>query len=180
MTQAANVLNGGHNFNIINFVNSKTKNNNVSKFNLKLVRNDIDDVELNSKNSIVTWFERSAFVTDINVTVLPESRLFYKERVVLKFRLSEKYNSFFVLLKGLFGFRKPKGVSITSNRSDKSFTVELSSNNENESIAYFETIFKWLSKEARFKEVLKEVIRFEQKVVLEQALLVSSLQNSAR
>lgn len=180
MTQAAKVLNGGHNFNILNLVTNKTKNNNESKFNLKLVRNDSNDAELNSKNSIVTWFERSEFVTDINVSIVPESRLFYKERVIVKFKLAEKYNSFFVLLKGLFGFRKPKGVSITVDRSDRSIIVELSSNNENETIAYFESTFKWLAKEARFKEVLKEVIRFEQKVNREQALLVSALQRSVR
>ena len=41
MTQGAKVLYGGHHFNTLDFVSNKTKTNNDSNFNLKLVRNNV-------------------------------------------------------------------------------------------------------------------------------------------
>jgi hypothetical protein len=99
---------------------------------------------------------------------------------VVKFELVEKYRTQFVLLRGLFAFRKPSGISVSSDRADNSFTVELPATVEKEAIAYFDSTFNWLTKEIRFKQVLKEVIRFESKVKHEQALLSSTLINSVR
>jgi hypothetical protein len=178
MTQAANILYKGHNFNILNFVDQKIRTKREPKFDHKVIRNDLKNIDQASANTVVKWFEQSGFVDVISLTVVPQGKLFYKERTILTFTLTEKYNTFFVLLRGLFGFKKPSGVTISSDRNDKSFAVEFQVSNKDEIIKYFETIFQWLSKEARFKEVLREVIRFEQKVNREQALLLSALQHS--
>ena len=106
-------------------------------------------------------------------------KVFQKERFNLKFTLTEKYNSYFPLLRGLFQFRKPPGLIISSDRFDKSFLIEFSSDNEEKSIVFFEIVFHWLSKEVRFKEVLREVIRFEQEVSREQAILRRYLHTTA-
>ncbi len=170
------IVNQEYNVNFLNILNQKEKNTGESNFNYRIIRNDSNYSA--KENRIVQWLIQSEFVSGLTFTILPGGKLFHKERLNLKFSLPEKYNRHFILLNSFFLFRKPTGLLISSDRADKSFTVDVVLDNEKSIIAYFETIFGWLSKEIKFKAVLKEVIRFEKRFNHEQALLVSALQSA--
>lgn len=171
------VIDQGHNPGISNFVDRQVTGIEETQFDYIVIRNNSKPSQ-DRGNTVWQWFNQSDLVSRLSFKVIPADKIFHKERFILKFALAEKYASYFPLLKGLFGFRKPSGLNISSDRSDRSFVVEFSSDIEDKSVAYFTTIFRWLSKEVHFKAVLKEVIRFEQKVNREQSLLLSALQNA--
>lgn len=180
MTQAINILNNNLSSGLLNFLDRKTREENSSGFNYRIARPNPVNANSHEEDGFLDWLNNVEFVSVTNVSKISQNRIFYSDRLVVKFKLVEKYRAQFVLLRGLFAFRKPSGISITSDRVDNSFTVELQVSAEKEAAVYFDSTFKWLTKEIRFKQVLKEVIRFESKVKHEQALLSSTLINSVR
>ena len=172
-------LKHNNNSSMFNLSDAREKNIEETQFDYIVIRKNLNRPVQHCSN-VFLWFSQSEFVGNLNFSTIPSDRVFQKERFILKFALAEKYKSHFALLRGFFQFRKPPGLFISADRSDKSFAVEFSSDIEEKSIAFFETVFHWLYKEVRFKDVLKEVIRFEQKIHREQALLLSALQTTVR
>lgn len=170
-----------HNYNsgILNLANVEDKGLEETQFDYILIRRNPKN-PVQDSNIVAQWFSKSEFVANLSFSEIPTDKIFPQERFHLKFNLAEKYNSYFPLLRGLFQFRKPSGLTISADRSDRSFSVEFNADIEEKSLVFFETVFHWLSKEVRFKEVLREVIRFEQKINREQVLLLSALQNAVK
>lgn len=173
------VINPQYNSSILNVDHAEQNIIEETQFDYIIVRNNRKAPSQNT-SSLAQWFAKSEFVTNLNFSTIPADKVFQRGRFNLKFKLTDKYNPYFPLLRGLFQFRKPHGLTISADRFDKSFLIEFTSDNEEKSIAFFATIFHWLSKEVRFKEVLKEVIRFEQKISREQTLLLSALQSAVK
>lgn len=173
------IINHNYNSAILNLIGAKENGIEENQFDYIIIRRNPEASEQNS-SSLFQWFAQSGFVTNLDFSSIPADKVFQKERFTLKFTLAGKFSAYFALLRGLLEFRKPSGLIISADRSDKSFAVEFTADSEEKSIAFFETIFQWLSKEIRFKEVLKEVIRFDQKIKGERALLASSLYSSLR
>ena len=124
---------------------------------------------------LITWLNGSKIVTTLNYRLISAGKLFQHDRLVLKFGLTEQYTGNFVLLRGLIEFSRPKEISITSDRINKSFELELNTSETQIIQEYLEKIFKWLLKEIKFKAVLKEVIELQNRVRAEQDILYSKM-----
>lgn len=135
------------------------------------------DKKEEQSRSIVRWLMASEIVTGLSIPSIPSGESFQREHIVLKFSLSEKYQREFSLLKGLFSFGKHQGFKVEADSSEKFFMVSILPEKEESSIEYFQRIFQWLVREVKFKKVIREIVRFEQKVQHEQALLLSILSN---
>lgn len=114
-----------------------------------------------------------------NLSVAKADAIFLFDRYNITFTLSNKFAGHFVLLRGLLEFSRPRTIKISANASDKTFHVELSENEADYFVSYVETILKSLLKEIKFKESLRALINFEQKVKREQVLLYANLKLSA-
>lgn len=168
MSQTATILSGGHNYTTLTFSTSRTEN-----------QSPLSQSEAGTRK-LINWFGGAQFVNGLQYTVLPAGKLHYKDRLVLKFALSPDYASHFVLLRGLFDFGKSSGLIITSDRTAKTFMVEVSAEQAEGSIAYFESIVTWLSREIKFKAALRRVILWEEKVRTEHQAVIGNLYASVR
>jgi len=171
MVQTARAFSNDHKF----FLRESAEKKISIKINrLDIVRNI--KTEEHSR-SIASWLMASEIITGLGIPSIPSEESFQREHIVLRFSLSEKYQKEFSLLKGLFSFGKHHGINVQANSAEKFFTVSILPESEASSIEYFQQIFQWLEKEVKFRKVIREVVRFEQKVQQEQALLFSLLQN---
>lgn len=114
-----------------------------------------------------------------SVSVAKADAIFLFDRYDLTFTLTKKYAGHFVLLRGLLEFSRPRTIKINSNTSDKSFRVEFSEKEADHIVSYIEAMLNSLLKEIKFKDSLRTLINFEQKVKREQALLYANLKLSA-
>jgi hypothetical protein len=162
MSQTATILSGGHNYTTLTFSTQAENRNSLSQNEAGIPK-------------LINWFGDVQFINALQYTVLPAGKLHYKDRLVLKFSLRADYDSHFILLKGLFEFGKSSSLFITANRTDKTFTVEVSAEQAEGSIAYFKNVINWFSREIKFKAALKQVIAWEQKVRGEQQAIIDNL-----
>jgi hypothetical protein len=95
--------------------------------------------------------------------------------VTLNFSLADKYANQFILLRGLFEFNNIKDVTVTADRTTRTFKVVFNINQPTSIIEYFETIFNSLVKEINFKNILRGIIRLEERIKREQALAYETL-----
>ena len=112
----------------------------------------------NTFSRIIRFFQTSNIPNEVLYKFIPAGNLAYKERLVLQFSLAKPYTTYFPLLRGLFGFGKIHNITISSNIQDKTLKVEISSDQTETILGYFETIFAELLKEVKFKSALKKVI----------------------
>src|SRR6187402_1709781 len=64
----------------------------------------------NPFSHLLRFFGNAKIVGNTEHTILPAGNLYYKDSLVLKFSLTEKYTGYFPLLRGFFGFGKLSGV----------------------------------------------------------------------
>lgn len=113
------------------------------------------------------------------LSVAKADAIFLFDRYDLTFTLTNKYAGYFVLLRGLLEFSRPRTIRINHSTGDKSFRIEFSEKEADHIVSYIETMLNSLLKEIKFKESLRALINFEQKVKREQALLYTNLKLSA-
>lgn len=102
----------------------------------------------------------------------------HPDRYEVGFTLTNKFASHFVLLRGLLEFSRPKTIKVTANRADQSFYTEFSESQADDVVSYIETITGWFVKETKFKEAVRALIIFEQKVKREHAMLYAKMKDS--
>jgi hypothetical protein len=175
MIQTVRTFSNGHKFFSREFVEQKKSIKNVKAHNTTLFRRDDNPEE--PPRSLTSWLMASEVITGLSIPSIPSGESFLREDVVIRFSMNEKYRREFGLLKGLFSLGKYPGINVQADSSEKFFTVSLLKEREENSIEYFQQIFQWLVKEVKFKKVIREVVRFEQKIRQEQAMLLRLLQN---
>ena len=119
------------------------------------------------------WLGKSKFINRVSYALVPTAE--NQHHVILNFALADSYAENFVLLRGLFDFGRPSFVAVTGDRTTQTYSVALSADEPVGVAEYFETIFNWLTKEIKFKVLLKEVVKFEQRIKREQALVYANL-----
>lgn len=130
-------------------------------------------------SDILHFFDRSDVVNTIVHDVRPAGNLYYKESLILKFSLTDKFAEQFSLLRGLLGFGKWDGLSILSDTGSKTFQLVVSAGQTENAIHYFERLFLDITKEIRFKTALKSVLKAQQEATrilkISQDNLIKSL-----
>ncbi len=180
LSTVENIPNG--NSNIYNFLNSSTIQE-ANTNQLDKVWNTFKPLNIRNEDAVVAivqWLGQSKFLSKIDYKLIPavlyqEHAFSGQHNVVLTFALADKYASHFILLRGLFEFGKKHGITISSDRATKTFSIEVLSNQSTAILNYFETIFNWLAKEVHFKASLKEIIKFEDRVRAERTLVYRHL-----
>ena len=130
-------------------------------------------------NPILNWFENSGILEPIAFNSIPAGKIFQSDRAIVKFKLSGIYHDHFILFRGLLEFSRPKWISVSSNSSERTFELFAGADQATEVTEYFEVILKLLIQEIKFKKSLKAILRFEERVRVEQAKLYRELQSSA-
>ena len=167
MSITTNILANGHNSTILNLLNPKVKTNYFKKSETIDQPDIYDPAFVESENtflSLIQFFKTSKITNAVFYKFIPAGNLAFKERLVLQFSLTKQYAGFFPLVRGLFGFGKLTGLTVTSNSQSKTFEVEIHSGRTEGVLPYFENIFFELQKEVKFKLALKNVILVQQEV----------------
>ena len=167
MPITTNILANGHSSTIVDLRNPKVKTNDFKKSGTIDQPDIYDPAFVESENaflSLIQFFKASRITNAVFYKFIPAGNLAYKERLILQFTLTKQYALYFPLLRGLFGFGKLNGVSISAEASGKTFEVEIISGRTERVLPYFENIFSELLREATFKSALKKVIRVQQEV----------------
>ncbi len=116
----------------------------------------------NPFSRVLQFFGNAEIVDNVIHDVVPAGNLYYKDSLILKFSLSDKYARYFPLLRGFFGFGKLTGLTVLSNTEDKTFQIVLYSVQSENVLHYFEHLFLALKREINFKVALKDVLLAQQ------------------
>jgi hypothetical protein len=121
---------------------------------------------LNAKNeSVTSEFKNAILVLDIKRAFL------HKQSVKLDLSLSPDFQSYFILLKGLIEFHRPRNFKFFFNREGQSVSIEIDLNEINLLRQFLSDISLWLVRELKFKAELKKVLAFEARYKVEKALI---------
>ncbi len=167
MSITTNILANGHSSTIVNLLNPKVKTNHFKKSETIDQPDIYDPAFVESENaflSLIQFFKTSKITNAVFYRFVPTGNLAYKERLILQFSLTKQYASYFPLLRGLFGFGKLAGLTVSTNALSKTFEVEIYSGRTEKVLPYFENIFSELLKEVKFKSALKKIILVQQEV----------------
>jgi hypothetical protein len=168
MSITTNIVATGHSSTtIVNLLNPKVKTSYVKRSETIDQPDIYDPAIVESENAflrLIQFFKTSNITNAIFYRFVPTGNLAYKDRLVLQFSLTKQYTSYFPLLRGLFGFGKLAGLSVSTNALSKTFEVEIHSGSTERVLPYLETIFSELLKEVKFKIALKKVILVQQEV----------------
>jgi len=167
MSITTNILANGHNSTIVSLLAPKATANQTKKSGTVDQPDIYDPAQVEDENaflSLIQFFKTSKITHAVFYKFIPAGNLAYKERLVLQFSLTKQYAGYFPLVRGLFGFGKSTGFTITSNSQSKAFEVEIHAGHTEKVLPYFENIFSELQKEIKFKLALKKVILVQQEV----------------
>ena len=167
MSITTNILASGHSSPIINLLNPKVRTNHFKKSGTIDQPDIYDPAFVESENAflnLIQFFKASKITNAVFYKFIPAGNLAYKERLVLQFTLTRQYAVYFSLLRGLFGFGKLNGVTISADVSTKTFEIEILSGRTENVLPYFENIFSELLREVTFKSALKKVISVQQEI----------------
>lgn len=115
---------------------------------------------------VIEWLESTGFITGVTYAQTDA------ERAVLKFRLKDKFDDYFGLLRGFIGMLPASGLA--ADIRTRSIHLELASHDQGLP-ARFNWVFEWLDREVKFRAALKEVISFSKSVKLEESKLTTNL-----
>ncbi len=178
MSITTNLLANGHSSTIVNLLNPKVKTS-YFKRSETIDQPDIyDPAFVESENaflSLIQFFKTSKITHAVFYKFIPAGNLAYKERLVLQFSLTKQYATYFPLLRGLFGFGKLAGLTVSTNALNKTFEIEIHAGRTEKVLPYFETIFFELVKELKFKLALKKLILVQESHNLIQAENLNAL-----
>ena len=85
----------------------------------------------------------------------------YGDRSRFRFDISAGHASHFALIRGLIEFNRPKELNFVFHSETKSFETDIESSHREQLDTLIPLVNTLLLKELRFKNKLKEVIRFE-------------------
>jgi hypothetical protein len=121
---------------------------------------------LNARNeSVTSEFKNAILVLDIKRVFL------HKDSVKFDLSLSSEYQSYFILLKGLIEFHRPKDFKFHFTKEDQSVSIEIGVNEINLLRQFLSDISFWLVKELKFRSDLKKVLAFEARYKAEKELI---------
>jgi hypothetical protein len=105
--------------------------------------------------------------------------LFYKNRLRLTFFVSDEYRSRYALLRGIIEFHRPKAFTFLYNRTDKILECDITVHQANALHEFLGSVLQLIECEVKFKEVLKQVIDFEDQCKRISGSVYGSLMRSA-
>jgi hypothetical protein len=132
------------------------------------------------ENILLDWLQKSDVFMPVEFKTIQAGEIFQTDLLIVKFTLSDRYSDHFVLLRGLLEFSRPIKISISSNRSEKTFQLHIAEDKAEIVLSYLDTIQGLFINELKFKKSLKAVLRFEREVRHEQAKLYEELRASVR
>src|SRR5688572_4044286 len=119
MTQIAAFADNDQRANFLNyFLGLK---NNTRQQNLKVLAEPKSVAE----KVLWRWLENSVLLKPVKSTTIAANKIFLTDRVIIKFELSDEYREHFVLLRGLLEFSRPKEITISVQRADKTFELHI-------------------------------------------------------
>jgi hypothetical protein len=127
---------------------------------------------------LINVLSKSQVLSIASFTVVPAGKLFVSSKYRITVKLTEEFANNFVLIRGLFEFSRPKNIIISSAVKDQSFEIEILEAQAESFLSYIETIVGWLVNEIKFKNALKAILKFENRIKQEQAILYSGLHAS--
>jgi hypothetical protein len=134
--------------------------------------------EENPFSRVLQFFGNTEIVGNVIHDVVPAGNLYYKDSLILKFSLSDKYARYFPLLRGFFGFGKLTGLTVLSNIEDKTFQIVLYSVQSENVLRYIEHLFLELKREINFKVALKDVLVAQQEATRIQKISFRNFEKS--
>jgi hypothetical protein len=136
--------------------------------------------ELTIKSDLLDRLHSSQIILIEESNEISSDRIFPHVRHFITFKLSTPFTKHFVLLRGLLVFGGIKNMKLSVSRTDKTFHAEVSETQLEHFVYHIETILKFLLKEIKFKEGLRDLINFEKTMKREQDILFAKLQTSLR
>jgi hypothetical protein len=130
------------------------------------------------ENRLGNILSDSQALSVLSFKVIPAGKLFVSNKYLIRVKLTEQFATNFVLLRGLLEFSRPKNITISSRAKEQTFEIEVLETQVDHLLTYVQTILGWLIKEIKFKESLKAIIKFENRVKQEQAILYSNMRSS--
>ena len=130
-------------------------------------------------NPVIYRLVKHELLSIKTLSVSKADEIFLFDRYNITFTLSDKFANHFVLMRGLLEFSRPGKIKIISNVNDRSFHVDISERDADDLLTHLEITLNALVKEIKFKESLRALINFEEKVKQGQARLFASLRQSA-
>jgi hypothetical protein len=167
MTQTAVLAGNDQRVNFLNiFIRPKSTSDSV----------DVVPSKAPSADPILDWFEKSSILEPVEFKSIPAGKIFQSDRTIIKFKLSGIYRDYFVLFRGLLEFSRPSRISVSINRSERTFELFVGTDQAAAVTEYLELNQKLLIQEIKFKKSLKTILRFEESIRVEQARLYRELQ----
>jgi hypothetical protein len=130
------------------------------------------------ENRLASILAHSQTLSIVSFKVIPAGKLFVSNKYLITVKLTEQFATNFVVLRGLLEFSRPKNITMSSRTKDQTFEIELLETHADHFLTYIQTILGWLINEIKFKQALKAIIKFENRVKQEQAILYSNMRSS--
>lgn len=137
--------------------------------------NGFDSYQTSTVDPLSLLFEKSEIVSLIDFRITQAETVFQADQLVVKFRLSNAYRNYFSLFRGLLEFSRPRGISIFSNSSKKTFELFLVRNQSAVFAGFLNIQQDSLINEIKFKKSLRAVLRFEEDYQKRQRILYQEL-----
>lgn len=146
---------------------------------ISLVISDLNDpdtlVQGHSRpvTSLLIWIQQTGILSSLTYSVSSKSE---KSSNVIRFSLSDDYQSYYPLLRGFLSMGTK--YHFRTDVKAKAFSVELGEDQFQPLKEYLKQIVALLKAEVSFKKALKQIIAFEKKIAGQQAALQTTLQSS--
>ena len=132
---------------------------------------------LHISNEIHSVVSVNTHPTESNLPAFVKSsrQLEYNDKVHLSFEVIERFQPYYILIKGLIDFHRPKELFFSFDRVGSSFEVKVSNQDALKVIGFLQNVHSWLVQEVQFKTALKKVIAFEKQYNADRQALYGSL-----
>lgn len=123
--------------------------------------------------SLLDWIHQNGNIT---IEGLVENSIDQKTGLKeIQFSLSGKLVAFYSLLRGIAASGQPQSLWLQTNHKEKTFTFKFDASAEEGAKEFLTKVLKILEDEARFKQVLRKIIKNQEKFKLEEKLLLNEL-----
>jgi len=183
MSTTTNILANGHSSTIVSLLSPRVKTNYFNREETVDQPDIFDPAFVEGENDflrLLQLFKTSGITSTVFYQFIPAGNLAYKEKLILQFSLTKQYAAYFPLLRGLLGFGRVAGLSVSTHALVRTFEVEIHSRSAKQVLPYFENIFSELWSEIKFKTALKKVMLVDEQVKkIQQESLSGLYQNLA-
>lgn len=132
----------------------------IQSLNSSLTLSGIQELDHDRQLPAEFIFEDERFFTR-------ENSLYYNDRARITFSLAGEFSSYFILVKGLTEFYRPKHLKFAFDQSRKAITIDLAVAELHDLSKLLRVVQQELLREISFKAALRRAIEFEKRYRLE-------------